>query len=76
MRKVKMVSNWKQSWKWFSVQAFALLAAAPAAWLMMPEDWRSAVPDEWKAVACMIVAGIGIVGRVVSQAKPSEGADV
>lgn len=75
MRKPKLVTDWKQSWKWFSVQAFVLLGAAGPVWSSIPEDWRQAVPSEWLAIGATVLAIIGIAGRVISQDKPADGAD-
>jgi len=43
--------------------------AIPAAWLSVPDDMRSAVPSEWMAVGAVVIAALGIIGRLVDQ-KP------
>jgi len=64
---MKLVSDAKDAWRWFSVQALALSGAIPAAWLAVPEDMRAAVPQEWMAVAALVIAALGIVGRMIDQ---------
>jgi hypothetical protein len=64
---MKLVSDWKDAWRWFSVWAMSLSAAAPAAWLAVPEDMREAVPAEWLAVGAVVLAVAGLIGRMVDQ---------
>ena len=64
-----MVQNWRQAWKWFSVQAFAVIIALPAVWMALPADVKAMVPDGWEK---WIVAGIalaGLLGRLIDQQK-------
>jgi hypothetical protein len=62
-----MISNWKSAWRWFSVQAMALQGAAASAWLMVPDDMRAAVPPDMLATGAVVLAVLGIMGRLVDQ---------
>lgn len=73
--KPKLIPDWKQAWRWFSVQAFILLGAAGPVWAMIPEDWRRAVPSEWLGWGAAVLAVIGIAGRIIDQSKPADGAN-
>jgi hypothetical protein len=71
MKKLKLHSDWRQAWKWYSVQAMAALAGLPLAYMALPADWQAAIPDSWKAAAVGVVLLAGVVGRVIDQ-KPQE----
>jgi hypothetical protein len=44
---MKLVENWKDCWKWFSVRALAAIGLLPAVWMMLPEDLRAYIPVTW-----------------------------
>ena len=69
---MKLVKDWRQAARWFSVQAQALSAAAGAAWLVVPDDMRAAVPPEWLAACAIVLAVLGIAGRLIDQPGASE----
>jgi hypothetical protein len=64
---MRLISDWRGAWRWFSVQALALQGVIGASWLVVPDDMRAAVPAEWLAVAAVVLTIIGIVGRLVDQ---------
>jgi len=66
---VKLVENWRQAAKWFSVQAFAAIIALPMIWASMPTDVKAYLPDEWKPWVMVALALAGIIGRMVDQKK-------
>ncbi len=70
---MKLVDNWKQAWKWFSMWAFGVIAAIPTVWLSLPEDTKKMIPDSWEKwifVGIAAVSVIGGAGRVIDQGKP------
>ena len=64
---MKLVPDWRNAWRWFSVQALALQGAAATAWLTVPDDMRASVPQEWLAAGAVVLAVLGILGRFVDQ---------
>lgn len=73
---MRLVKNWKEAWKWFSMWAFGLIAAVPAAWLSLPEDVKKMVPESWEQwifVAISIAAVLGGGGRLMDQSKKEPG---
>jgi len=64
---MKPVKNWRQSWRWFSVQAMALQGAVAGAWLAVPDDMRGAVPADWLAIAAVVLTALGVAGRLIDQ---------
>jgi len=64
---MKLVHDWKQVWRWHSTWIAGLLAAIPVAWVAMPSDLKSRVPDEWLPAISGIVFLAFIVGRLRAQ---------
>lgn len=71
MKRPKLVAGWRQSWKWFSMQANGLLVAMAAAWVAIPEDVRTGDLVVWAGVAFGVVAALGALGRIIDQGGPS-----
>jgi hypothetical protein len=70
--KPKLVPDWRQAWRWFSVQSMALAGAVQATWVMIPEDMREAVPGAWVAGITAGILVLGVIGRLIDQSKPEE----
>lgn len=64
---MKLIEEWKQCWRWFSVHALALAGAIPVVWAELPDDMKASIPASAMATITGIVALCGIVGRVVKQ---------
>jgi hypothetical protein len=66
---MKLIPEWRKAWRMVSVQAMAVAVAAQGAWVMLPPELQSQVPD-WglKAITASILV-LGIVGRLVKQEK-------
>lgn len=64
---MKLVENWKEAWRWFSVQALAALLVLPLVWTSLPADLKSSIPDSWDKWIVILVAGAGLVGRLIDQ---------
>lgn len=67
---MKLVPQWKQAFKWFSVQAHVAQVAIVGTWTTLPDDMRSAVPVRFVLVAVAVVGAAGVIGRLVNQEKP------
>jgi hypothetical protein len=64
---MKLVSNAKSAWRWFSVQAMALAGALQGAWLALPPDMQERVPGDIVDALTVSVLVLGIIGRLVDQ---------
>lgn len=64
---MKLVSDYKRVWRYYSTQALLLLAAAPLIWAEMPPDVRDMVPEGWRPWLLAGMAASGVVGRYISQ---------
>ncbi|MEM9964596.1 MAG: hypothetical protein AAGC58_04535 [Asticcacaulis sp.] len=69
---MKLISNWRQGWRFVSTQAMALSLAISGAWLALPDDWRTRVPDDLVALVTVPVLLIGIVGRFMPQGEGTD----
>ena len=65
--KIKLIDNWKDGWKFISVNCMWLSAAIQGAWFYLPEDLRSKLPETYAITASIILLIIGIIGRFVDQ---------
>jgi len=66
---MKLIPNWRQAWRMFSVQAQGLALSILGAWQVMPEDLKAHLPGGlvyWLAMGLMV---LGIAGRLIDQPK-------
>ncbi|WP_363798384.1 hypothetical protein ABU614_06730 [Lysobacter firmicutimachus] len=64
---MKLIDNWRQAWRFVSVQAMTCAITLQGVWLNLPEDLRTHVPDR---IAATVTAGIllfGLIGRLFQQ---------
>lgn len=64
-----LIEDWKQCWKFLSVQANTIGAAIAATYGMMFDHLKDTIPPTLMAMITMAVFILGIVGRVISQKK-------
>lgn len=62
-----LVPDWRSAWRWFSVQALALLAVLPLVWMSLPPDIKAYIPSEYGLYIAAVVAIGGIAGRLIDQ---------
>lgn len=65
---MKLVEDWKQCWKWFSVQGAALIAIAPEAYQQV-QGMQAYVSPGLFNHAMAVLGVLVIVGRVIEQEK-------
>ena len=64
---MKLIRDWRASWRFFSVQAQALTLAGIGAWQVLPDEMRAAVPASVVLGMAMVLLVLGIVGRLIAQ---------
>lgn len=62
---MKLVEDWKRSWRWFSVRAMGLSIVLQGAWESMSSDLRAEFPFVPKLAMAVLI--LGVIGRVVKQ---------
>ena len=70
MKKPKLVSDWRKSWRWLSMQAMIVSTAILSTWALLPADLKAKLPEDVGLYAAIIALGAGMVGRLVDQSKP------
>ena len=66
---MKLIQNWRKSYRMLSVQAMAVATAIQGAWMAMPDDMKASVPPQAVYWATMGLLAFGIAGRLVDQPK-------
>lgn len=67
---MKLVTEWKQAWRWISVQAMVLAGSIQGAWVFIPEDMKTSIPHGLVQGVTVALLALGVVGRVVKQKDP------
>ena len=68
---MKLVPDWKQGWRWFSVHAHLAQLAVIATWGEVPADARSSVPANIVVGVVALIGVLGLLGRFVDQGGPN-----
>jgi hypothetical protein len=66
---VTLVEEWKQAWRWISVQAMAATAAIQAVWASLPDDLKQHLPGRLVTALSLGLLLLGIGGRLVRQER-------
>lgn len=66
---MKLIPNWRDAWKWFSVQSMAIAMALQGTWLSLPVALQSKVPSDWVFGMTIAVLVLGFFGRLVDQGE-------
>jgi len=64
---MKLIPNWKDTWRFYSTWMAAAITAFPFAWQNLPDDIKTYVPEDAEPyiMAGMFVALL--IGRVIDQ---------
>ena len=44
---MRLVSDWRDFWKWSSTHIVGLAAIAPIAWQQLPHEFKTIIPDAY-----------------------------
>ena len=69
---MKLVPNAGQAWKWFSVQALALIAALQVLWETLPAEALAVIPVDWRGYITLGLAVLALVGRLIDQGSAAK----
>ena len=62
----KLLEDWKEGWRWFSVQAMILAAALQAVWCSLDATQKAAL-EPYQAKITLAILILGVCGRLVRQ---------
>ena len=68
-RRIRLVQNWRDGWKWISTNSMLTAAAIQGAWLQMPEDMKSGIDPSIVNAVTIAVLVLGVVGRMLDFSK-------
>lgn len=69
---MKLITNWRKSWRMFSQQSLATAVAIQGTWLALSDDLKASVPAEWVTYITITVLVLGAIGRLIEQPKVSQ----
>ena len=69
---MKLVDDWKKSYKWLSIHCMALATAVQGAWIYIPDDMRQSIPSSLVTGVTIGLLALGIIGRYINQTKDGQ----
>jgi hypothetical protein len=69
MKRLRLIPNWRQSWRFFGMQAKATATGMLVSWAALPEKWQQVIPVLWVIVAACSTLVLGAIGRLIEQPK-------
>jgi hypothetical protein len=64
---MKLIDEWKQCWKWFSVQANTIGAAVSSTYAVMYPQLKGTIPPSYMFGITAAIFVAGVIGRLVKQ---------
>lgn len=68
---MKLVTNWRQAWKWYSVHIMILIVSLPELWGYFPQEFKDSLPPDALKYVMMFLGVSAILARLFSQEKPN-----
>lgn len=68
---MKLLDNWKDAWKWFSVQLVAVAGTIQLTVLAFPDELKGWLPDWATHALALGVLGMAVFARLIDQKKSS-----
>lgn len=67
MKKPELVSDWKQAWRWLSMNIMALAASLQLTYMALPDEMKASIPQEVVGIITTLLLVSGMIGRVINQ---------
>ncbi len=64
---MKLIDDWRNAYKKFSVQANGLSVAMIGAYVSLPEKMQDALPPKYVLLSAAAIAVLGTIGRMIKQ---------
>lgn len=73
MKKVRLVDDWRDWWRWHSTKMIVILGAFPAVfpeiWTALPQEFKDALPEGWMKWISLGLMFIALYTRMTVQVK-------
>ncbi len=66
---MQLIPNWKQAWRWASVNCMAGAMIIQTTWISIPDDLREAMPHNIVHIFTILLLVMGIVGRLTTKGR-------
>jgi len=68
--KFNLVDDWRDAWKWISLNCMVAAGAIQGAWLYIPDDLKQSLPPHLVSGITVALLALGVAGRLKKQEKP------
>lgn len=65
--KLEIIPEWRDAYKWVSINCMVVAAALQATWVSLPANLVSKVPEPYVHLVTMGILVLGIIGRILKQ---------
>lgn len=66
---LKLVDDWKDCLRWFSVNMMLIAATIQGVWASLSDDMRASVPQGTVSGITIFVLVMGVAGRLIKQER-------
>lgn len=66
---MKLVDDWKDSWKWISTHCMLFAATVQGVWASLPDDMRESLPQSVVSGLTIAILILGVLGRLIDQPR-------
>lgn len=66
---IKLVDDWRQAWRWISINSMTLAGSMQLTWINIPDDLRQGFDPILINYLTVGLLVLGIVGRLVKQGE-------
>lgn len=73
---IKLVSNWKKFYTFYSIWAKAATAGILIFWNGMPSDLKTSIPQSYMIWLAVGVLALGGIGTIIDQFGVNNGSDI
>lgn len=64
---MKLIPDWRKSWKFYSTWVAGAIAFFPEAWARMPQDLKNMVPDGVEPILPFLALAAFLIARNIKQ---------
>ena len=70
-----LTDDWRDAWRWWSVQLMAIGAFLGPVWNLIPDEWTALLPDWLGSVLSSLIFLLAMLARIHRQGDEKEAAD-